>query len=284
MRVVLFQFQKQTGSFLLFLFVVGLFSFPPGVFTRTVETFSPTRLPPPALVQNPCQRSVPPCVGVCKEVLGYILQQRKESLWNTYYEDVVQGLLKHNIARSTPALVVEIGTAFGGLATHLLSRLPLLSHTAVDPFIPYDEEDGMSKILKKIQDENGGVGSSIWAQAMMHNMTSMFGCRYTLEHGRSVQVAKDRMRFPEGLVVDAVFIDGDHRYDGVEADIAAWRTIVRPDGLLIFNDYSHDGGGFPGVKAMVDAHAKMTNQDVEVIGLKERGNVLLLNRPFLVGE
>ena len=47
----------------------------------------------------------------------------------------------------------------------------------------------------------------------------------------------------EGLKFDMVFIDGDHSYEMVKADILCWKLLVRKGGLLTGHDYSdkHDG-------------------------------------------
>jgi predicted O-methyltransferase YrrM len=41
--------------------------------------------------------------------------------------------------------------------------------------------------------------------------------------------------FPDGSL-DLVFIDADHSYQAVKADIAAWRPKVKPDGILCGHD------------------------------------------------
>jgi hypothetical protein len=38
---------------------------------------------------------------------------------------------------------------------------------------------------------------------------------------------------------DVIYIDGDHRYEGVKKDIAAATKKLTQDGLLIFNDYTY---------------------------------------------
>lgn len=38
--------------------------------------------------------------------------------------------------------------------------------------------------------------------------------------------------------LEAVFIDGDHSYDGVRADIAAWAPKVRSGGIIAGHDYT----------------------------------------------
>lgn len=39
-----------------------------------------------------------------------------------------------------------------------------------------------------------------------------------------------------GSLADLVFIDGDHSYDGVRVDFEAYRTLVRPGGVVAFHD------------------------------------------------
>jgi hypothetical protein len=53
---------------------------------------------------------------------------------------------------------------------------------------------------------------------------SLMGAKYLLEHG-----------WTAGL--DFVYIDASHRYRDVKSDIAAWRKLVRPGGILAGHDY-----------------------------------------------
>jgi len=50
--------------------------------------------------------------------------------------------------------------------------------------------------------------------------------------GRSGDVGRDW----NGSAIDAVFIDGDHSYDGVTTDIRAWVPKVKSGGLILFHD------------------------------------------------
>jgi predicted O-methyltransferase YrrM len=54
---------------------------------------------------------------------------------------------------------------------------------------------------------------------------------------------------PDGSL-DFVFIDADHSYEAVAADIDAWRSKVKPGGILSGHDYGHRR--FPGVAQAVD--------------------------------
>jgi SAM-dependent methyltransferase len=55
-----------------------------------------------------------------------------------------------------------------------------------------------------------------------------------LHQGDSSEVLRT---FEDGLL-DWIYIDGDHSYEGVQKDIAQAVRVVKPDGLLIFNDYT----------------------------------------------
>lgn len=61
--------------------------------------------------------------------------------------------------------------------------------------------------------------------------------------------------WPDDLKVNLVFIDADHRYEHVKADIEMWGKVVMPGGILCGHDYNgEDGEGakFDGVTNAVN--------------------------------
>ncbi len=46
---------------------------------------------------------------------------------------------------------------------------------------------------------------------------------------------------------DVIFIDGDHAYPAVKADILSWRSKLKPDGLLCGHDFTNKCGVEPAV-------------------------------------
>jgi predicted O-methyltransferase YrrM len=50
--------------------------------------------------------------------------------------------------------------------------------------------------------------------------------------------------------IDYLYVDADHSYKGVRADLDAWYPFVRPGGLIIGDDYEHPR--YPGVKRAWD--------------------------------
>lgn len=51
--------------------------------------------------------------------------------------------------------------------------------------------------------------------------------------------------------LDFVFIDGDHSYEMVKAELEAWWPKVKVGGVLSGHDYDHNGRGWPGVHKAV---------------------------------
>jgi cephalosporin hydroxylase len=48
--------------------------------------------------------------------------------------------------------------------------------------------------------------------------------------------------FLKGQMIDVLFIDGDHRYEGVKQDFLCYRPFVRDGGLILFHDIIEDKG------------------------------------------
>jgi predicted O-methyltransferase YrrM len=114
-------------------------------------------------------------------------------------------LLEHLPKRAT---VVEVGTLHGEFARTILAvadprELHLIDHVVHDD-----------------------------ARAFVNEPAARG--RVSLHEGDSVEVLK---RFADEYF-DWIYIDAQHEYDGVKRDIEVARRKVKPDGLLVFNDYT----------------------------------------------
>lgn len=70
------------------------------------------------------------------------------------------------------------------------------------------------------------------------------------------------------LPVHVLFIDGDHGYEEVKADIEKWTPFVAVDGVALFHDYSVGdlGPGYSGVRRAVDEWMQDNDDWGEALG------------------
>jgi hypothetical protein len=144
----------------------------------------------------------------------------------------------------------EIGVAEGRFSAGLLSFCPDVRLWAIDDYRPgYKTWMGTEWDAQTQQTNN---------RAAVEVMNASAG-RMTLLLQSSLRAAED---FAEGEL-DFVFIDADHAYEAVKADITAWRTKIRPEGWITGHDY--DLRKFPGVvRAVEESFADFTLGDDRV--------------------
>jgi hypothetical protein len=136
----------------------------------------------------------------------------------------------------------EIGVFSGSLSRYIHSRWPGKKLHLIDRWKQtegYDDvcnqsqdiQDGLYDLVKDIFKDNGDVN---------------------IIREESLEAAK---QFSDGQL-DWVYIDADHSYDAVKADIETWSKKVRLGGLVSGDDYfdgKYDFGTF-GVKSAVDEY------------------------------
>lgn len=126
----------------------------------------------------------------------------------------------------------EIGVKEGQTTCYLLGHCPQLNMIAVDCWEPRPESGEQFGYLDWPHDDH----------EMNFRMKAMkFGKRVGIVKGDSVDAAD----FIADGSLDFVFIDGDHSYEGVKADIEAWKPKVR--GMLAGHDVN-----WPSVRKALD--------------------------------
>ena len=128
----------------------------------------------------------------------------------------VQGRFLHDlIVELRPENALEIGLAWGGSAVHINCAIlenGVGHHTAIDPF-----------------------ELTVWSGIAVSEMKRLgIDERFTLVPERS-DVALPRF-VAEGRRFQFIFIDGDHRFDGVFVDFHYCQQLLDVGGLLIFDD------------------------------------------------
>lgn len=130
--------------------------------------------------------------------------------------------------------MVEVGVFDGATSMGLLYRFPKLTLTMVDPWRLYPDKNLLSEddwpAVKAL-----ALGRTEFAvdRRIVYEATSLIAAGWKPDASQ-----------------DIVFIDGDHSYEAVFADIRAWWPKVRLGGILCGHDYPHRR--FPGVRRAVD--------------------------------
>jgi len=126
-------------------------------------------------------------------------------------------ILRDTLIAHGARAVIEVGLAYGSSALAIGEALcstgmPDVSHIVIDPFqaTAYDN-----------------VGWDALTAAQLADRTTFIG---ETSSTALAQLAAD------GLVVDAAFVDGSHRFHEVFVDLYFLRKLVRPGGLIILDD------------------------------------------------
>ena len=118
---------------------------------------------------------------------------------------------------------VEIGVAKGRYSKWLLHGIPGLKLYLVDPWRSYDE-------YVEHHDEAGQV---ILDDCLTEAHRRLDGKNVEFLRKTSMEAVEDF----EDNSLDFVFIDGNHSFEYVIDDIAAWSKKVRPGGIVAGHDY-----------------------------------------------
>jgi hypothetical protein len=121
--------------------------------------------------------------------------------------------------------VVEVGVFRGQMALNCIPLINKLSeYWLVDQWLDdpnYDQDPGIKK----------DSWEDVYRQAL--TVQEQWPHKVRIVKKKSVEAAKD---FRDASM-DVVFIDADHRYEYVKADIMAWLPVVRAGGFLMGHDY-----------------------------------------------
>lgn len=167
------------------------------------------------------------------------------------------------ICRRLPArggLVVEVGVLIGALSTEILRKRGDVVLHMVDNWLPMAEQPASYIATNDDHAQHDKArAESHFRQAS--RVASRFPGRAIIRRGGSVEIADDFS--PDDC--DLVFLDADHSFDGVTADLAAWESKIKPGGWIGGHDYRNPDPRFKfGVTEAVDAWSARRGIPIEV--------------------
>jgi len=122
------------------------------------------------------------------------------------------------LAAEKPGIVCEIGTEFGGTTFLLSHYLPdVETMISIDLFVRH------AAVLRAVKPARQDV-------------------HYVHGSSYSPRIVRRVERLLKGRKLDVLFIDGDHRYEGVKRDFLSYRHLVRDGGSILFHDIVLDHG------------------------------------------
>ncbi len=136
-----------------------------------------------------------------------------------------------------PKAGVELGAKDGKFSEHLLGVFPDLRMTCVDLFASREK-----------QEREGFETYEEWDFEQIRREYDKRIAPFRDRVTTLVMDTKDAAGAFDTGSVDFIFIDAEHTYEGVKADIAAWYDKVRPGGIIAGHDFSHK---WPGVERAV---------------------------------
>ncbi|EKX47310.1 hypothetical protein GUITHDRAFT_162687 [Guillardia theta CCMP2712] len=159
-----------------------------------------------------------------------------------------------------PKLIIEVGSWKGGSAIQMGSVLRAKGWGCRTKIICVDTWLGTSTDLKsqRLPLKNGYPTVQ---REFMHNIISSGFSSVVIPIAAPANIASKYLKYlldREDLpLADLIFIDGNHDYDDVKADIANYFPILSPKGIMFGDDY-----GWAGVKKAVDEFASSRNMTV----------------------
>jgi len=166
------------------------------------------------------------------------------------HEEKIARKLKHksesialNVLKTVSVTGVEVGVHRGQLSRTLFKLIPGLKLYMVDIWSDesYPDNDDTAA-AEKFRD----LYRKKWRENMETARKNVAGKNAVLIRADSITGARE---FEDGSL-DFVFIDADHSYEAVKADIATWMPKIRKGGLISGHDYEPKGKF--GVKRAVD--------------------------------
>jgi hypothetical protein len=137
-------------------------------------------------------------------------------------------LLK-SVSLPAGAAVAEIGVAIGSLSQFFFDNFDLGRFDAFDLF----ELHKLEALWGQPTQEIFGSGAHLdWYKDLLNRSAP------NVDKNFYVGDSATNLATVEPATYDLVYVDGDHRYEGVKRDAEQALRVVKPSGIIVFNDYT----------------------------------------------
>lgn len=148
------------------------------------------------------------------------------------WASVYYGVLSRIIVDNNYKRVAEVGIGYGTHAKQLLRSTNVEQLFLVDPMVYYPN-DGFATDIVTQEPEIPGNHFNEMADLIRAELKP-WESRYTWFRASSLSITDEQI--PDESL-DCVFVDADHSYAAVRADLAFWWSKVRPGGQMLGDDY-----------------------------------------------
>lgn len=198
------------------------------------------------------------------EDLGRKIKYRdfKIKSWCLDVVDLWKNYIKNNVKEG--GIIVEIGVHGGG---SLLKTADLLINKNIKLF-GIDCWEDITKV------GINGKPNNFWTKSSLNRFLNLHKENYNhlikiinhydykfIELIKGLSNDKNIVNKFNDNSIDAIYIDGDHSYEGVKSDLELYYPKVKKNGLILLDDYKN----FIGVKKAVDEFCNKNNIRGEIV-------------------
>jgi hypothetical protein len=153
------------------------------------------------------------------------LNDNKLGGWSPFYYGIVTKVINENNFKN----IAEIGIGYGTHAKELLKTTNITQLYLIDPMQYYPNDQFATDIMSQIPEIPSNNFNELYD--LINNELKPWNTKYTWYRKPSLSITEEEI--PSNSL-DCIFIDGDHSYEAVYADLQFWwkkikerRTYIR---------------------------------------------------------
>ena len=156
------------------------------------------------------------------------LNESKIGGWSQFYYGIVSKVINENNFK----IIAEVGIGYGTHAKELLQNTNIDKLYLIDPMQYYPNDQFTKDIMSQISEIPNNKFNELYD--LINNELKPWNTKYTWYRKPSLSITEEEI--PSNSL-DCIFIDGDHSYEAVYADLKFWWKKLRTGGHILGDDY-----------------------------------------------